>query len=154
MSLEKLEFTVTARISLPSQQVYELVADPEKLSRYFTTGGAVGRLEAGTVVTWDFHDFPGAFPVTVVEAVPPRWIVLEWGAAESAGASGNNRVTFEFEALDAAARTVVTVTESAWRPTTAGAKAAFGNCEGWTGMLLAMKAWAEHGVVLRDGLYA
>jgi uncharacterized protein YndB with AHSA1/START domain len=47
----------------------------------------------------------------------------------------------------------VTITESAWQPTPDGAKSAFGNCEGWTGMLAALKAWVEHGINLRDGFY-
>lgn len=34
-----------------------------------------------------------------------------------------------------------------------GARNAFGNCEGWTGMLAALKAWVEHGINLRDGFY-
>jgi uncharacterized protein YndB with AHSA1/START domain len=56
--------------------VFEAVADPGKLSNYFTTGGAKGRLETGATVTWDFSDFPGAFPVEVVEVVADRKIVL------------------------------------------------------------------------------
>src|SRR5688572_4190173 len=62
-----LKFTVNARIAKPVAEVFEAVVDPAQLSRYFTTGGAKGRLEAGTTVTWDFHDYPGAFPVEVVE---------------------------------------------------------------------------------------
>lgn len=61
--LEQLSFTVSGRIARPCAEVYEAVADPDQLSKYFTTGGAWGRLEAGAEVTWDFHDFPGAFPV-------------------------------------------------------------------------------------------
>jgi hypothetical protein len=38
-------------------------------------------------------------------------------------------------------------------PTPEGAENAFGNCAGWTGMLLALKAWVEHEINLRDGLY-
>ena len=71
-ALPSLSFTVSGRVARPPAEVYEAVADPEQLSRYFTTGGARGRLEAGGEVTWDFHDFPGAFPVTVLEADPPR----------------------------------------------------------------------------------
>ena len=33
------------------------------------------------------------------------------------------------------------------------AESAFGNCGGWTGMLLALKVWVEHGINLREGLY-
>src|SRR5215213_7044123 len=75
-----LKFRVAARISRPVHEVFEAVADPQKLSAYFTTGGAEGRLETGATVTWDFHDFPGAFPVEVVEVVPDQTIVLKWQA--------------------------------------------------------------------------
>ena len=77
-----LKFRVAARIAKPVHQVFEAVADPDQLSEYFTTGGAKGRLETGATVTWDFADFPGAFPVEVVEVVPDEKIVLKWKANE------------------------------------------------------------------------
>ncbi|USQ79492.1 SRPBCC domain-containing protein [Ornithinimicrobium faecis] len=155
--LTELSFTVSGRVARPCAEVYDAVADPEQLSRYFTTGGARGRLEAGADVTWDFHDEPGRFPVTVLEAGPPRRIVIQWGADGGSEAttdpSGTTTTTFEFEPLDDDTRTLVTITESSWKPTTAGAKNAFGNCEGWTGMLSALKVWVEHGINLREGFY-
>lgn len=48
----------------------------------------------------------------------------------------------------------MTITESAWQATVPDARTAFGNCEGWTGMLAALKVWIEHGVNLREGFYA
>lgn len=152
--LHELRFSVSGRISRPPAEVYEAVADPEQLSRYFTTGGGRGRLEAGAEVTWDFHDFPGRFPVTVVEAVPPERIVIRWEGDAVLDDSGLTTTTFEFEPIDDGARTLVTITEASWRPTADGAKNAFGNCEGWTGMLAALKAWVEHGINLREGFYA
>ena len=151
--LQTLTFTVSAHIARPCAEVYEAVADPRQLSAYFTTGGARGRLEAGAEVSWDFADFPGAFPVTVVETDPPHRIVIQWDGTATVSDGGRTTTTFEFEAVDDGARTLVTVTESSWLPTPAGAKSAFGNCAGWTGMLLALKAWVEHGINLRDGLY-
>jgi len=153
VQLSELSFTVSGRVSRPCAEVYEAVADPEQLSRYFTTGGARGRLEPGAEVSWDFHDFPGAFPVTVVEATPPSRIVIRWDGSETSDPAGVTTTTFEFEPIDGGARTLVTITESSWRPTPDGAKAAFGNCEGWTGMLAAMKVWLEHGITLREGFY-
>lgn len=152
-ALNELSFTVTGLVSRPCAQVYEAVADPEQLSRYFTTGGAQGRLEEGNEVTWDFHDFPGAFPVVVKQAEPPRLIVLEWGGAEVVKDSRMNRVRFDFEPVDGDTRTRVRISESAWQVTAPGAKQAFGNCEGWTGMLAALKVWLEHGINLREGFY-
>ncbi len=152
--LPELSFTVSGRIARPCSEVYEAVADPEQLSRYFTTGGARGRLETGAVVTWDFHDFPGEFPVTVVEADPPRRLVIRWDGQATSDPSGHTTTTFDFEPIDGGSRTLVTITESSWQPTQAGAKSAFGNCEGWTGMLAALKVWLEHGINLREGFYA
>ena len=151
--LDTLSFTVSAHISRPVSEVYEAVADPDQLSRYFTTGGARGRLEAGSEVSWDFHDFPGAFPVRVLESDPPHRIVIKWEAAASATEDGWTTTVFEFEPLDGDTRTLVTVTESSWQPTDEGAKSAFGNCQGWTGMLAALKVWVEHGINLREGFY-
>ncbi len=151
--LDALSFTVSGRIARPCVEVYEAIADPAQLSQYFTTGGARGRLEPGAEVSWDFHDHPGAFPVTVLEADPPRRIVIEWAGEGTTGAAGTTRTTFELEPIDGDARTLVTITESAWEPSPVGAEHAFGNCEGWTGMLAALKAWLEHGINLREGFY-
>jgi uncharacterized protein YndB with AHSA1/START domain len=150
--LNALSFTVSGRVARPVAQVYEAVADPDQLSKYFTTGGARGRLEPGADVTWDFADFPGEFPVTVVEADPPRKLVLRWEGRSAL--ESETTTTFEFEPIDGDSRTLVTITESAWQLTPDGAKNAFGNCEGWTGMLAALKAWVEHGINLREGFYA
>jgi uncharacterized protein YndB with AHSA1/START domain len=152
--LDALSFTVSGRVARPCAEVYEAIADPAQLSRYFATGGARGRLEAGAEVSWDFHDFPGRFPVQVVEAEPPRRIVIRWGAEATTGDDGVTTTVFELEPLDGDARTLVTITESSWLPTEAGAKNAFGNCMGWTGMLAALKVWVEHGINLREGFYA
>ncbi len=159
----KPKFKISGRIARPVHEVFEAVADPKELSGYFTTGGAKGRLETGATVSWDFHDFPGAFPVHVIEVVPDKRIVLEWEAAEGAhsdvpegsemgGTGYNTRVTMSFEPLDDG-RTRVEIAEEGWRETDAGFKASYGNCEGWTGMLCALKMYVEHGINLREGFY-
>ncbi|MGH6978453.1 MAG: SRPBCC domain-containing protein, partial [Brevundimonas sp.] len=148
------EFTVRGRIAKPVHDVFEAVADPKELSAYFTTGGAEGRLESGAVVTWDFHDFPGAFPVNVVEVVKDEKIVLTWDAAPDDDPAGlyQTTVTMTFEGLEDG-RTLVSIHEAGFRENDAGLKASFGNCEGWTGMLCAMRVWKEHGIHFREGFY-
>lgn len=145
-----LSFKVAARIAKPVAEVFEAVVNPAELSRYFTTGGAKGRLETGATVYWDFHDFPGAFPVKVVEVDPPRRIVLQWASDDPAGY--DTTVTLTFESLDDG-RTLVTISEQGWPETETGLKASYGNCHGWTQMLCALKAWLEHGINLREGMY-
>ena len=146
---------VSGRIAMPVHEVFEAVADPAKLSGYFTTGGAKGRLETGALVTWDFADFPGAFPVHVVEVVADQRIVLRWGAADGVDDPGGNyetTVTMTFEGLDDG-RTLMVITEEGWRETEAGLRSCIGNTEGWTGMLCALKVYIEQGINLRAGFY-
>lgn len=155
-----LTFRVTARIAKPVAEVFEAVVNPAELSRYFTTGGAKGRLETGATVYWDFADFPGAFPVWVKEVVPQEKIVFEWEASEGQPEDGapvttvgyNTTVTMTFEPLDDG-RTLVAIEEHGWKETPAGLKASYGNCQGWSQMQCAMKAWLEHGLNLREGMY-
>ncbi len=159
----ELKFKVSGRIARPVDEVFEAVADPKKLSGYFTTGGAKGRLETGATVQWDFADFPGAFPVHVIAVEKNKKIVLQWEANEGASSDGDasapsnapymTTVTMEFEQLGDC-RTLVSIAEEGWRETPNGLKASYGNCQGWTQMLSAMKAYTEHGINLRDGMYA
>ena len=159
----ELKFRVAARIAKPLHMVFEAVADPAQLSEYFTTGGARGRLEAGATVMWDFHDFPGAFPVHVIEVVPDERIVLEWQANEGeapnveGGAMTDSdyrtRVTMTFKPLDDGRRTLVEIAEEGWRENQGALGASYGNCQGWSQMLCALKVWLEHGIHLRTDMY-
>lgn len=149
----ELKFTVSGRIARPVDEVFEAVVDPAQLSRYFTTGGARGRLETGATVSWDFHDFPGAFPVEVVEVEKDRRIVLRWEAEKGTAAEGaSTTVTMTFEPTGDG-RTLVTIAEAGWRDTEAGLRASYGNCQGWMQMLCALKAHIEHGINLREGMF-
>jgi len=153
-------FRVFIIVNRPRHDVFEAVADPKELSAYFTTGGAVGRMETGKTVQWEFADFPGAFPVEIVEVEKNRRIVLQWAANEGPPEDGDpvvrasymTTVVFTFDALDDG-RTLVTIEEGGWRETPTGLKAAFGNCQGWAQMLAALKVWVEHGINLREGFY-
>lgn len=147
----ELKFRVFAYISKPVHEVFEAVADPAQLSQYFTTGGAKGRLETGATVTWDFADFPGAFPVEVIEVVPDERIVLEWKANEP-GTDYHVTVTMAFKPTDDG-RTLVEIAEEGWHETPAGLSASYGNCMGWAQMVAALKVWVEHGINMREGMY-
>ena len=115
------EFRVSGRIAKPVHEVFEAVVDPGQLSGYFSTGGAQGRLETGATVTWDFHDFPGAFPVHVVEVQQDRKVVLRWDAADGKDEGGlyQTTVTMSFESLDDG-RTLVSIAEEGFRESAAG----------------------------------
>ena len=100
----------------------------------------------GATVTWDFADFPGAFPVHVRKVVPNRSIVLEWQAGDG---KYDTRVEMSFEALDSES-SKVQIAESGWKETQAGLDASYGNCYGWMHMLCCLKVWLERGINLRE----
>jgi len=154
----ELKFRVAARIAKPVHEVFEAVVDPCRLSKFFATGpGTKGRLETGATVMWDFHDFPGAFPVRIIEVIKDKKVVLAWSSQDDAAEGQpfrphDNTVTIEFEGLEDG-RTLVNITEEGWGETPKGIRAMTGNTEGWTGMLAAMKVWLEHGINLRQDFY-
>ena len=150
----KPAFEVFIHVAAPVDEVYEAVADAAILSNYFTTGGARGRMEKGATVSWEFADFPGRFPVEVIDALKPERLVFCWDAEEDSKPAGyRTTITFGFEAIDNGARTKVTVEEHGWPERDAAIKASYGNCMGWSQMLCALKMWVEHGINLRAGAY-
>ena len=144
-------FNVFIIVNRPRHDVFEAVADPQELASYFTTGGASARLEQGQTVTWDFADFPGAFPVHVTEVVPDEKIVFNWQANEP-GVENEIQVTMTFTEVEPG-RTKVEVAEAGWRDTKTGVDASYNNCMGWSQMVAALKMWVEHRINLREGAY-
>ena len=90
----------------------------------------------------------------VVEVVQDEAIVLEWAAAEGEleNAGYNTTVTMSFTALEDG-RTLVEIAEEGWRFTEGALRSSYGNCQGWSQMLCALKMWLEHRINLRDGMY-
>jgi uncharacterized protein YndB with AHSA1/START domain len=141
----ELRFQVYGKIARPVAEVFDAVYNPDTLSEYFTTGGASGPLVEGATVTWDFADFPGAFPVQVRKVERDRLIVLEWKAGDE---DYTTQTRLEFEPLEGGA-TLVRISEGTWRDTQKGLDASYGNCMGWTQMLCALKLYVERGINLR-----
>ncbi|MEO9362377.1 MAG: SRPBCC family protein [Nitrososphaera sp.] len=143
----ELKFEVYGKIKKPVAEVFDAVYNPKKLSGYFTTGGASGPLDEGKTVTWDFADFPGAFPVYVKQVVKNEKIVLEWANSIE---GGNNRVEMSFEALDGHS-TLVKIRESGWKKQDQKSlDASYGNCMGWMQMISCLKVYVEYGKNLRE----
>ena len=89
--------------------------------------------------------------MTVVEVEKNKRIILEWDSDDRAD-KYSTTVTMRFEDLGDG-RTLVSIAEEGWRETPTGLKASYGNCMGWSQMICAMKAWVEHGINLREGMY-
>ena len=147
-----LRFKVHIKIQKPVSEVFDAVYNPKKLSSYFTTGGASGPLDEGKTVTWDFADFPGAFPVYVKQVISNQLIVFEWQAAGSEKDPYNTKVEMRFEPLENNS-TMVSITESGWKEDEKGLESSYGNCFGWSHMSCCLKAFVEYGINLRKGSF-
>jgi uncharacterized protein YndB with AHSA1/START domain len=148
----ELKFQVQTKIQKPVEEVFDAVQNPDKLSGYFTNGGASAPLNEGTIVEWAFADNPDeeklAFPVEVKQVVKNELIVLEWE-----GAPGRQtRVEMKFE-KDGPNETIVRISESGWNENQDDLNRSYGNCMGWSQMLSALKAYTEYGIDLRKGAY-
>lgn len=148
----ELKFTVQTRIQKPVEEVFDAVHSPDKLSGYFTNGGASAPLNEGTTVQWAFEDTPGErieFPVTVTEVIPNELIRLEWDGSKN----GNTKVEMRFEKVGKG-DTLVKIKESGWSDDDQEElNKSYGNCMGWSQMLSALKAYTEYGIDLRKGAY-
>lgn len=147
----ELKFQVQTKIQKPVEKVFKAVQDPEKLSGYFTNGGASAPLNEGTTVQWAFADTPGesiSFPVTVEKVVPNELIVFGWQGTKEK----QNRVEIKFEKTGPE-ETLVKISESGWEESQDDLNSSYGNCMGWSQMLSALKAYVEYGINLRKGAY-
>lgn len=145
-----LRFTVQAKIKKPIDEVFDAIFNPKKLSKYFTTGGASGPLEEATEVMWDFHDYPGSFPVYVMETIKNQKIVFEWSSAVE---TNRLRVEIAFESLGEDS-TRIKISESGWtNEEQTSLDESYSNCQGWTQMLCSLKTYLEYDKNLREFYY-
>ncbi len=97
-------------------------------------------------MTWDFHDFPGAFPVHVKQTIKNKKIVLEWANSEG----GSTQVVMNFEPLDKDS-TLVRIEECGWEnQIQESLDESYSHCQGWMQMLCCLKVYVEFGKNLRE----
>ena len=145
----ELKFEVYTKIDKPVAEVFQAVYDPKMLSQYFTTGVASAPMDEGTTVTWGFHDYPGTFPVKILRTIPNELLEFEWEIMDSKELS---QVTIRFEPMSENT-TMVKISEKGWKPDQEGLDKSYNNCMGWAQMITHLKAFLEHGILLRDSAY-
>lgn len=139
----KLTAKASLQIQKPIHEVFEAIADPDKISKYFISKSS-GRMESGKHVTWEFGDFPGEFPVQVLEAQPDQFVRFVWDEATVVN------IALEEQPDNS---TVIRVTEGEKELSEANLKWLTDNTSGWANFLDCMKAYLEYGVPLRKGAF-
>lgn len=139
----KLTAKAALQIQKPINEVFEAIVNPEKMTKYFISESN-GRMESGKELTWEFGDFPGKFPVKVIEVQPDKSVSFVWDEETVV-----NIILKEQPDKS----TVVKVTEGEKELNDDNLEWCVGNTFGWGNFLDCMKAYLEYGINLRKGAF-
>ncbi|HEX3072080.1 MAG TPA: SRPBCC domain-containing protein [Ignavibacteriales bacterium] len=133
-----LEVKVETRIPKPVHEVFEAITDKDKISNYFVREASAS-MTPGAEITWDFGKY-GKGEVKVHKVERSRRVVFGWEATQ---------VEIILQPEDDG--TLVKIREAGW--TEVNQKSIdeiTDRTQGWTDMLLCMKAYLQFGVDLRE----
>ena len=125
----------------PAAEVFAAFVDPAITANFWFTHGS-GRLEPGARVRWEWEMFGVSAEVDVLQVEPNRRILVSWP-----GEHGSTNVEWRFTPLEDG--TFVSIANSGF-----GGDAdqmvheAIGSTEGFTLVLVGLKAYLEHGIRL------
>ncbi len=139
----KLTVQATLQIQKPVLEVFEAIVNPVHMTNYFITESS-GRMETGKELTWEFGDFPGKFPVKVIEVHTNQSVWFVWDEETVV------KITLVSQPDNS---TVVKVTEGEKELSHENLQWLIGNTFGWGNFLDCMKAYLEYGINLRKGAF-
>ncbi|MCF6131836.1 SRPBCC domain-containing protein [Flavobacterium wongokense] len=145
MKTDVLEINVAMQISKPINEVFEAIANPEKMCNYFISQ-STGRMEEGKNLVWKFPEFDMEVPVKVVKA-EQSLISFYW---ENSGKDLLVEIRLSTVGDNF---TLVKISEKSMENNEAGLKWLSGNSFGWSNFLSCLKAYIEFGINLRKGSF-
>lgn len=139
----KLTAKATLQIQKPTDEVFEAIVNPDMMTQYFI-GKSSGRMESGIELTWEFDDFPGEFPVKILEVKTNQAVSFVWDEDTIV------KMVLEEQADK---NTVVKITEGEKELNEKNLSWLTDNSSGWMNFLDCMKAYLEYGIHLRKGAF-
>jgi len=142
MTQQKASFIYVTYIAAPAEKVFEAITQPE-LARQYWDHENVSDWQPGS--DWQHiranEERPVEIVGKVIEATPPRRLVITWAAASQADQPGSySRVTFDIEAYPDMVKLTVTHDELE-----AGSGMHNGISTGWPVVLSSLKSFLETG---------
>lgn len=139
----KLTAKATLQIQKPIAEVFEAIVNPEIMTKYFISESN-GRMETGKELTWEFGDFPGKFPVKVLEVQSNKSVSFVWD---------EETVVNIILEKQPDTSTVVKVFEGEKELNEKNIEWLVSNSFGWGNFLDCMKAYLEYRIPLRKGAF-
>ncbi|RHW43322.1 hypothetical protein D1B31_01235 [Neobacillus notoginsengisoli] len=134
------QITSKMKINKPVSEVYEAIANPEKMANYWFSSGTA-RIEQGRTITWKYAEYNAEGDIYVLEADGNSKIVFSWGAKGE-----ETTVTILLEQMDDTA-TVINISESGFKKDDPDLfQKMLGQKEGWVYVLSCLKAYLENGI--------
>ena len=141
--MDTISYTTSQPIRRPIAEVFQAVYDPAILSTYFTKASS-GPLETGAKVTWTWVTDADEY-FFVENSITNEKIEGHWKAWK---VDYHVKTTFTFISKEDGS-TLVRISEGSFHNDETGHESAFGQCSGWTQMLMCLKARLEFDIDLR-----
>ena len=142
--MENIQVKVKDIVLKPIEEVFDAIANPDKLSDFFISR-ASQPIRKGENVIWYFDDVGGELSVQVKEVIPNTLISFTWAA------SGREATVKIYLEPIHSTKTSILITEENFPLDREGVAQALGQTQGWTDFICCMKAFLCCGVNLRDG---
>ena len=134
------QITTKFKLLKPTNEVFEAIVDPEKMSNYWFSSGT-GRVEQGKTITWRYDEYNAEGIIRVIEVERNKKIVFSWGEYGQ-----ETVVTITLTGLDNM-NTIIEVNESGLKEDDPEiVSKMIGQKEGWVYMLTCLKGYLENGV--------
>jgi len=131
------------QINKPITTVFNAITKKEHITQYFI-GNSDGDMEEGKTLQWEFADFPGAFPVTILKVIPHQELQFTWEKDTTV------KITFEAQTPT---DTVVNIIEGSRQLNEENLDWVVSSTGGWTNFLACLKAYMEYNINLRKGAF-
>jgi len=141
--MTKPSFVYVTYIVTTPQKVWDAITDAQLSATYWARAN-ISDWKVGSAWAHKFPDKPADLVGEVLEADPPKRLVLSWTPASQAGnPERTSRVAFDLEPLGEKVRLTVTHTDL----TPEGLKDI---STGWPAVLANLKTWLETGATMPD----
>lgn len=129
-----------------TNEVFDAIISPEKMSQYFIESASAPMTE-NTTVEWKFPEFDDYFPVTTTKITPNSSIVFKWNPDNPNGSVTITLTPFEKN------YTVIHIVENGFEKNEDSIQKALQQTEGWANFLASLKAFVEYNINLRKGAF-
>lgn len=135
-----MEITTKFKILKPANEVFEAIANPDKMANYWFSSGT-GRIEHGKKITWRYAEYNAEVLITVLEVEENKKIVFSWGEEGE-----ETTVTITLSTLEEAG-TEIGIIESGFNEDDPDlVDKLVGQKGGWVYMLTCLKGYLENGI--------